>query len=81
MVQNANVDKILTSKKGPFGKKDCKSFFFLYNDDDYEIKPLQSFDETKCMSFLMKDYNFLKRQLIKSGPKLAIVLKNDFIVN
>ena len=67
----------MTSKKVSFRKKD---FYILYQlQDDEKVKPLcallpkireyiASFDESKYMSFLVKDLNCLKNIII-SGIK------------
>ena len=38
-------------------------------------------DETKCMSFFIKDNELLEKYIIKSGIMLTIVLKMDLITN
>ena len=38
-------------------------------------------DETKCMSFFIKDNELLEKYIIKSGIMLTIVLKMDLIAN
>ena len=74
-IDNINVNKILVSKKEPYGTKNSLKYLIGYNDNDI-IRPLcirlpkmtdyaRKFDENATMSFrvndkqLLKDYNKL----------------------
>ena len=85
----ADIDKIILSKKVSFRKKGFK-YFIVYNDDE-KVKPIcimlpkitryvQSFDESKYISFLIKD-NELIEKYNNILDKVAIILKKDLIVN
>ena len=75
------INKIVVSNKVLFGKKGFK--YFTGYKDDRKDKPFcimlpkmsacrRDFDETKYMSFLIKDDELLKN-IIKSGVKSTIV--------
>ena len=66
-----DIDKILISNQVSFGVKGYK-YFISYKADGYKIRPLcimlpklseyvKSFDETRSMSFFVKDEKLLKR--------------------
>ena len=69
MIQNVDIENILISNKVSFGKK---SWLKKKKNDDYKIKLLwimlpnmrgyaNRFDETKYISFLIKDDRLLKK--------------------
>ena len=64
-IKNIHNNKIVISNKDSFRKKGCK--YFIGSKDAKSIIPLciflskmsayrREFDETKCISFLIKDY-------------------------
>ena len=70
-IYDIEVDKILISKKEPYGKKSSFKYFLGYNDDDNVIRPLciklpqmigyvEHFDGNKTMSFKVNDDRLLK---------------------
>ena len=70
-IYDIEVDKILISKKEPYGKKSSFKYFLGYNDDDV-IRPLcvklpqmigyvKHFDSSKTMSFKVNDNRLLKK--------------------
>ena len=74
-VDDIDVNKILISKKEPYGTKKSSKYFIGYDDDDDAIRPLcinlpqmigyvKSFDSNKTMSFKVTD-----KKLLKSTPK------------
>ena len=76
-----DVDKILISKKVPYGKESSFKYFLGYNDDD-AIRPLciklpqmignvKDFDINKTMSFKVNNNRQLKKSILKFGKKLA----------
>ena len=78
-INDINVNKILVSKKEPYGTKNSFKCFIGYNDNDV-IRPLcvrlpqmigyaKKFDENATMSFRATIKNFLKI-VIKYGKKL-----------
>ena len=69
-IANIDINEVIVSNKVSFGKKGFK--FFIVNKDAKKIRPLcillskmsayrKDFDETKSMSFLIKDDELLKR--------------------
>ena len=69
-INNVDIDKIIESIKVSVGKKGFK--YFIDFKDNEKFKPLcilppnmggytKRFDETKCMSFLTKDNEFLEK--------------------
>ena len=70
-IDNIDVNKILVSKKKPYGSKNSFKYFIGYNDDDF-IRPLRiklpqmigyvrNFDGNWTMSFKISDSNLLKK--------------------
>ena len=70
-IYDNEADKILISKKEPYGKKGSFKYFLGYNDDD-AIRPLciklsqmiayvKHFDSNKTMSFKVNDDRLLKK--------------------
>ena len=70
-IDDIDVNKILVSKKEPYGTKNSLKYFIGYNDDDDIIRPLcirllkitgytRKFDENATMSFEVNDKQFLK---------------------
>ena len=70
-IYDIEVDKILISKKGPYGKKSSFKYFLGYNDEDV-IRPIcinlpqmtgyvKHFDSNKTMFFKVNDKRLLKR--------------------
>ena len=69
LIKNLDINKIVVSNKVSFGKKESK--YFIGYKETKNRKPLsiflpkisvygRNFDETKCMSFLIKDYALLE---------------------
>ena len=69
-IKNVDIDKIVVSNKVPFGKKGFK--YFIGYKHAKKIKPLcvylpkmtayrEDFDETKYISFLIKDNELLEK--------------------
>ena len=78
-IDDIDVNKILVSKKEPYGTKKTLKYFLGYNDNDV-IRPLclrlsqmtgytRKFKENKAMSLRVKDEQLLKI-IIKYGKKL-----------
>ena len=76
-----DVNKILVSKKEPFGTKNALKYFIGYNDNDV-IRPLclrlpqmtgyaKKFNQNATMSFRVND-----KQLLKNYKKIWEKLKN-----
>ena len=77
-IDDVDVNKILVSKKEPYGTKDSFKYFIGYNDTDV-IRPLcvrlpqmtgyaRKFDENATMSFRANNKQLLKI-IIKYGKK------------
>ena len=70
-IDNIDVNKILISKKEPYGTKNVLKYFIGYNDNDvfqplgiklpHMIGCVKSFDSTKTMSFKVIDKKLLKK--------------------
>ena len=71
-ISNVYINKIVVSNKVPFGKKGFK--YFIGCKDDKKVRPLcillpkmraygKDFDETKYMSFLIKDDELLQNEI------------------
>ena len=80
------VDKILISKKEPYGKKSSFKYFLGYDDDVIRplcIKPRQMigyvkhFDSNKTMSFKVNDNRPLKNYT-KISEKVSILMNIEF---
>ena len=80
------VDKILISKKEPYGKKSSFKYFLGYDDDVIRplcIKPRQMigyvkhFDSNKTMSFKVNDNTPLKNYT-KISEKVSILMNIEF---
>ena len=67
-MDDTGIDKIWITNQVSFGEK-CFKYFIGYKDDGYKTKPVcvmlpklreyvKSFDETRCMSFLLKMINY-----------------------
>ena len=80
-IYDLDVNKILVSKKEPYGTKNSLKYFIGYNDDD-AIRPLfiklpqmigyvKHFDSNKTMSFKVIDNELLK-SILKYGKKLEV---------
>ena len=78
-IEDIDVDKILVSKKEPYGTKNSFKYFIRYNDNDV-VRPLcvrlpqmtgyaRKFDENATMSFRANNKLLLKI-IIKYGEKL-----------
>ena len=78
-IDDIDVNKILVSKKEPYGTKNSFKYFIGYNDNDI-IRPLcirlpqmtgyaRKFDENATMSFIVKDKQLLKN-ILKYGKQL-----------
>ena len=83
-IDDVNVNKILVSKKEPYGTKNALKYFIGYNDNDV-IRPLcvwlpqvtgyaKKFDENATMSFRANNKQFLKNYN-KIWEKIAKLLK------
>ena len=70
-IDEINANKILVSKKEPYGTKNSFKYFIGYNDNDV-IRPLciklpqmtgyaRKFDENATMSFIVKDKKLFKK--------------------
>ena len=91
LIKIVDTNKIVVSNKVSFGKKGFK-YFIGYNDIN-KINPLciflpkmsafgGDFDETKYISFLIKDDKLYLKNAIKLGEKkLKLVSKKNLIVN
>ena len=88
-IYDVDINKIIVSNKVPFGKKDFKCF--IGYKDVKKVRLLciilpkvivytRDIDETKYMSFLIKNEELLEN-IIKFGIKSSILLKKDLIVN
>ena len=70
-IYDINVNKILVSKKKPYGKKSSFKYFTRYNDQDYfgplciklrqMIGYVKHFDSNKTMSFKVINKKLLKK--------------------
>ena len=80
------LNKILISKKEPYGKKNSFKYFLGYNDD--AIRPLciklprvigyaKHFDSNKTMSFKVNDIRLLKKYT-KKWEKVSILKNIEF---
>ena len=81
-IDDIDINKILVSKKEPYGKKSSFKYFIGYDDND-DIRPLcirlpqmieyaKYFENNnKTMSFKVSDKKLLKRYTTKYGGKLA----------
>ena len=83
---NKDINELALSKKGPFGKKGFK--YFIDYKDDNKTRPLciflpntsayrKDFDETKCMSFMIKDDELLEKYNEILG-KFKHIIKKEF---
>ena len=86
-IDDVDVNKILVSKKEPYGTKNSFKYFIGYNDNDV-IRPLcvrlpqmtgyaKKFDENATMSFKANDKQLLKNYN-KILEKVEKLLKTDF---
>ena len=80
-IDDLDVNRILISKKEPYGKKSSFKYFTGYNDNE-DIRPLciklpkmigyvKHFDSNKAMSFKVIDNKLLK-SILKYGQELAV---------
>ena len=80
-IDDIDVNKILVSKKEPYGKNNSLIYFIGYNDNDV-IRPLclrlpqmtgyaKKFNQNATMSFRVND-----KQLLKNYKKIWEKLKN-----
>ena len=71
---------MLVSKKESYGNENSFKYFIDYNDKDM-IRPLcirlsqmtgyaRKFDENATMSFIVKDKQFFKKNMLKYGKQL-----------
>ena len=85
LINNKDINKIVVSKKVPFGEEDSK-YFIGYKDNE-EIRPLCIFfpemsiykrcsDKTKCMYFLIKDEKMFDKYMTIS-KKVNNIIKRD----
>ena len=86
-IDNIDVDKILVSKKEPYGTKESFKYFIGYDDND-DIKPLciklsqiigyvKYFDSKKAMSFKVIDKKLLKKYT-KIWRKIRSLVNKEF---
>ena len=86
-IEDIDVDKILVSKKEPYGAKNLLKYFIGYNDNDI-IRPLcirlpqvtgyaRKFGENAAMSFIVKDKQLLKNYS-KIWEKTENLMRTDF---
>ena len=86
-IDNIDVDKILVSKKEPYGTKESFKYFIGYDDND-DIKPLciklsqiigyvKYFDSKKAMSFRVIDKKLLKKYT-KIWRKIRSLVNKEF---
>ena len=89
-IDDTDVNKILVSKKEPYGTKNSSKYFIGYNDNDI-IRPLyvrlpemtghaRKFDENATMSFKVNDKQLLKNYN-KIQEKVEKLLNIDFESN
>ena len=87
-IYDIEVDKILISKKEPYGKKSSFKYFLGYNDDDNVIRPLciklpqmigyvEHFDGNKTMSFKVNDNRLLK-EYTEIWERVSILMNIEF---
>ena len=88
-IKNLDINKIVVCNKVSFGKKGFK--YFIGQKDDKKIRHLciflpkysayrREFDQTKDISFLVKDDGLLEN-IMKFGKKLKMTLIKNLIVN
>ena len=88
-IYDIDVDKILLSKKEPYGKKSSFKYFLGYNVD--AMRPLylklpqmigyvKNFDSNKTMYFKVYDNRLLKKYT-KVWERVSILMNIDLIVN
>ena len=68
-IDNIDVNKILVSKKGTYGKYNSFKYFIGYNDNDVS-RPLYLFLSQTTMSLMVKDIQLLKNYNKISKKKL-----------
>ena len=80
-IDNINVNKILVSKKEPYGTKNALNYFIGYNDNDV-IRSLclrlpqmtgyfKKFNENAAMSFRVNNNNNNNKQLLRNYSKIS----------
>ena len=85
-IKDIDINKILISKPESYGKKNAKKYIIGYSDD--VIKPIRiflpqmigyvkCFDDSKTMSFLADDKEFLK-EYIKVWEKIRDLIGKKF---
>ena len=81
-IDGIDVDKILVSKKEPYGTENSIKYFIGYDDNDV-IRPLciklaqvtgyvKWFDSNKIMSFKITDKKTVKKLQQKYGKEVAV---------
>ena len=89
LINDVEISKIVVSDKVPFGKRGFKTF--IWYEDGKKARPLcvmlpkmsayrRDFDETRYMSFLMKNDELLKN-IMNFGTKSTSLLKKDLVVS
>ena len=73
-IDNIDVNKILVSKKGTYGKYNSFKYFIGYNDNDVS-RPLYLFLSQTTMSLMIKDIQLLKNYNKISKKKLKNLWK------
>ena len=87
-IYDIDIDKILISKKEPYGRKSSFKYYIAYNDDNDVITPfcvklpqmigyVKHFDSNKTMSFEINDNRFLKKYN-KIWEKVSILMNIEF---
>ena len=86
-IDDIDVNKILVSKKEPYGTKNSFKYFIAYNDNDFirsfclrlpqMIGVARKFDENATMSFKAKNKQLLENYN-KIWEKVETLLKIDF---
>ena len=87
-IYDIDIDKILISKKEPYGRKSSFKYYIAYNDDNDVIRPfciklpqmigyVKHFDSNKTMSFKINDNRFLKKYN-KIWEKVSILMNIEF---
>ena len=88
-IYDIDVDKILLSKKEPYGKKSSFKYFLGYNVDAIRslclklpqmIGYVKNFDSNKTMYFKVYDNRLLKKYT-KVWERVSILMNIDLIVN
>ena len=83
IINDIDVNKILISKKEPYGKKTSFKYFIGYDDHDYfgtlciKLPQINGFDSNRTMSFKVIDKKPLKRY-IKIRERVRSLMNIEF---